>query len=61
MGTVVDDGTVPAGTWVFAGQYDHARGGRDAKDDSYTITGTAGGQYAVTGTFAAHDDSEDGS
>ncbi|MGW3172168.1 hypothetical protein [Streptomyces sp. NPDC001153] len=46
--------TVPAGQWVFAGQYDHARGGRDAKDDSYRISGTAGGRvYAVTGDFAA--------
>ncbi|MFF4020402.1 hypothetical protein [Streptomyces sp. NPDC001843] len=47
--------TVPAGQWVFAGQYDHERGGRDAKDDTYTATGTAGGaQYAVQGDFAAH-------
>jgi hypothetical protein len=47
--------TVPAGQWVFAGQYDHERGGRDAKDDSYTITGTAEGkQYAVKGGFAPH-------
>ena len=48
--------TVGKGQWVFAGQYDHERGGRDAKDDRYTVTGTAGGeQYAVTGDFAAHD------
>ncbi|MHB9862682.1 hypothetical protein [Streptomyces sp. YIM S03343] len=47
--------TAAAGEWVFAGQYDHERGGRDAKDDRYTITGTAGGeQYAVTGDFASH-------
>ncbi|MGJ5750662.1 hypothetical protein FB563_5034 [Streptomyces puniciscabiei] len=47
--------TVPAGQWVFAGQYDHARGGRDAKDDSYRISATAGGRaYTVTGDFAAH-------
>ncbi|MEU1709856.1 hypothetical protein ABZ478_31560 [Streptomyces sp. NPDC005706] len=59
--TLKDGRTVPAGTWVFAGQYDHERGGRDAKDDSYTITGTAGGRYAVAGTFAAHDDSGDDS
>ncbi|MGW1808670.1 hypothetical protein [Streptomyces sp. NPDC002078] len=46
--------TVPAGQWVFAGQYDHARGGRDAKGDSYTITGAAEGRvYSVTGGFAA--------
>ncbi|WP_416520292.1 hypothetical protein [Streptomyces achromogenes] len=48
--------TVPAGQWVFAGQYDHARGGRDAKDDGYVMTGTADGHtYAVTGDFAPHD------
>lgn len=42
--------TVPAGQWMFAGQYDHARGGRDAKGDSYTITGAAEGRmYSVTG------------
>ncbi|MFJ7152998.1 hypothetical protein ACIQVT_33180 [Streptomyces sp. NPDC100445] len=49
--------TVPAGEWVFAGQYDHARGGRDAKDDSYTMTGTADGHdRAVAGDFARHTD-----
>ncbi|MGW4757808.1 hypothetical protein [Streptomyces chartreusis] len=48
--------TVRAGEWVFAGQYDHERGGRDAKDDSYVMTATAGGeQLSVTGGFAAHD------
>ncbi|WEO98178.1 hypothetical protein A6P39_031410 [Streptomyces sp. FXJ1.172] len=53
--TLEDGRTVPAGQWVFAGQYDHERGGRDAKDDSYTITGTAEGkQYAVKGGFAPH-------
>ncbi|MGW2639622.1 hypothetical protein [Streptomyces sp. NPDC001348] len=47
--------TVPAGQWVFAGQYDHERGGRDAKDDTYTAAGAAGAaQYAVGGDFAAH-------
>ncbi|MGW2648136.1 hypothetical protein ACWC2T_25175 [Streptomyces sp. NPDC001393] len=47
--------TVPAGQWVFAGQYNHERGGRDAKNDRYTITGAAGGRsYTVTGDFAAH-------
>ncbi|MCG7210701.1 hypothetical protein [Streptomyces arenae] len=46
---------VAVGEWVFAGQYNHKQGGRDAGDDSYTITGTAGGkQYAVTGDFATH-------
>ncbi|MEW1779383.1 hypothetical protein [Streptomyces sp. NPDC086777] len=45
--------TVAVGEWVFAGQYNHEQGGRDAKDDGYTITGTADGkQYAVTGNFA---------
>jgi hypothetical protein len=50
------------GEWVFAGQFDHDRGGRNAKDDSYTITGTAGGeQRAVAGDFAAREDDEDDS
>ncbi|MFI2433718.1 hypothetical protein [Streptomyces sp. NPDC018693] len=49
---------VAAGEWVFAGQYDHDRGGRDARDDRYAISGTAGGeQRAVGGDFAAQDDS----
>ncbi|MFF4711938.1 hypothetical protein ACFY2V_11070 [Streptomyces eurythermus] len=48
--------TVPAGEWVFAGQYNHARGGRDAKDDGYVMTGAADGHtYTVTGDFAPHD------
>ncbi|MFJ8790904.1 hypothetical protein [Streptomyces sp. NPDC102462] len=47
--------TVPAGAWVFAGQYDHDRGGRDAGRDRYTVTGTAddGRRATVTGGFAA--------
>lgn len=46
--------TVPAGEWVFAGQYDHDRGGRDAKGDSYSAAGTAAGeQRSVKGVFAA--------
>ncbi|MGW1533355.1 hypothetical protein [Streptomyces aureus] len=47
--------TVWPGEWVFAGQYDHARGGRDAKDDGYTVTATAknGEQASVSGDFAA--------
>ncbi|MCX5242103.1 hypothetical protein OG824_43595 [Streptomyces prunicolor] len=46
--------TVAVGEWVFAGQYNHARGGRDAKDDSYSAAGTAAGQQlAVKGDFAA--------
>ncbi|MFE9024218.1 hypothetical protein ACFYNL_37485 [Streptomyces sp. NPDC007808] len=55
--------TVRAGEWVFAGQYDHDRGGRDAKDDSYAMTATAGGeQLSVAGDFASRggDDSASG-
>jgi hypothetical protein len=49
--------TVPKGQWVFAGQYSHERGGRDAKDDGYTATATAqSGDLAVRGDFAAQDD-----
>ncbi|MFJ5027684.1 hypothetical protein ACIQB5_06220 [Streptomyces sp. NPDC088560] len=53
--TLKEGRTVPAGEWVFAGQYDHGRGGRDAKADGYTVTGTADGTgYAVKGDFAKH-------
>ncbi|OIK01756.1 hypothetical protein BIV25_05060 [Streptomyces sp. MUSC 14] len=53
--TLKEGRTVPAGQWVFAGQYNHGRGSRDAKADGYTITGTADGVgYAVKGDFAAH-------
>ncbi|WP_406461163.1 hypothetical protein OH768_39825 [Streptomyces sp. NBC_01622] len=46
--------TVAVGEWVFAGQYEHERGGRDAKDDSYSAAGTAAGQQlSVKGDFAA--------
>jgi hypothetical protein len=49
--------TVAKGEWVFAGQYDHDRGGRDARDDSYTIVGEAdGAKSSVGGDFAARDD-----
>ncbi|WGP12764.1 hypothetical protein [Streptomyces sp. SH5] len=46
--------TVPAGTHVFAGQYDHAPGGRDAGPDTYRATArTADGTaYEVGGDFA---------
>ncbi|MGX1545404.1 hypothetical protein [Streptomyces adustus] len=45
--------TVPVGQWVFAGQYEHDRGGRNAGDDSYTVTATAGGrEHVVSGDFA---------
>ncbi|QNP73446.1 hypothetical protein IAG44_31025 [Streptomyces roseirectus] len=52
---VLKDGRkVPAGEWVFAGQYDHDRGGRDARKDTYVAVGTADGQErAVGGDFAA--------
>ena len=54
--------TVWPGEWVFAGQYDHDRGGRDARDDRYAVTTTAGGeQRAVAGDFAAREDDEDDS
>jgi hypothetical protein len=47
--------TVPKGEWVFAGQYNHQRGGRDARGDSYTINATTDGdRRAVGGDFAAH-------
>nr|WP_175647808.1 hypothetical protein [Streptomyces cyaneochromogenes] len=49
--------TVRAGDWVFAGQYNHERGGRDARGDSYAMTASAGGeQLSVAGDFAGHDD-----
>ncbi|MFD3735640.1 hypothetical protein [Streptomyces sp. NPDC058632] len=49
--------TVAPGEWVFAGQYDHARGGRDAKADTYTATAATGSeQLLVGGDFAAQDD-----
>lgn len=45
--------TVPPGEHVFAGQYDHAAGGRDAKDDRYRIdAGAAERGAAVWGGFA---------
>ncbi|USQ87590.1 hypothetical protein NFX46_30030 [Streptomyces phaeoluteigriseus] len=51
--------TVPEGEWVFAGQYDHDRGGRDAKDDTYAVVGATDGQEgSVGGDFAAQDDDE---
>ncbi|WP_406370792.1 hypothetical protein OG788_12785 [Streptomyces sp. NBC_00647] len=52
--------TVWPGEWVFAGQYDHDRGGRDAKDDGYTVTATvkSGERSTVAGDFAAHGDDD---
>ncbi|WP_328870477.1 hypothetical protein OHT76_10385 [Streptomyces sp. NBC_00287] len=54
---VLKDGrTVPKGEWVFAGQYDHDRGGRDAQDDGYAATARAGDeQLSVAGDFAPHE------
>ncbi|MFI1726986.1 hypothetical protein [Streptomyces sp. NPDC020489] len=57
--TLKEGRKAPKGEWVFAGQYDHERGGRDAADDSYSATGTAGGErLAVQGDFAAHSDDD---
>ncbi|MET7323352.1 hypothetical protein [Streptomyces sp. NPDC005549] len=45
--------TVPAGEWMFAGQYNHERGGRDARGDRYAATATAAsGRLSVRGDFA---------
>lgn len=57
---VLKDGrTVPEGEWVFAGQYNHERGGRDAKDDGYTATAaTTSEELAVKGGFAGQGDDE---
>ncbi|GAA1916976.1 hypothetical protein GCM10009837_47530 [Streptomyces durmitorensis] len=45
--------TVPAGEHVFAGQYNHAEGGRDAGEDTYAAEATASGRKAaVRGDFA---------
>ncbi|GAA1368562.1 hypothetical protein [Streptomyces beijiangensis] len=51
--TLKDGRTVPVGQHVFAGQYNHAEGGRDAKRDSYTVRGTTSGKPSVVhGGFA---------
>ncbi|MFF1869249.1 hypothetical protein [Kitasatospora herbaricolor] len=45
--------TVPVGQHLFAGRYDHAPGGRDAKDDSYRADArTADAGASVWGDFA---------
>ncbi|MEV0243717.1 hypothetical protein AB0I06_27915 [Streptomyces sp. NPDC050674] len=55
--TLREGRTVPAGEWVFAGQFAHARGGRDAGEDTYAVTAAAGArQLSVGGGFAAVDD-----
>ncbi|MFF5368842.1 hypothetical protein [Streptomyces sp. NPDC013187] len=57
--TLKEGRTVPAGEWVFAGQFDHARGGRDAGGDHYAVTATAGSrQLSAGGGFAAVDDGD---
>ncbi|MEU9569858.1 hypothetical protein AB0D62_08205 [Streptomyces massasporeus] len=57
--TLKEGRTVPAGEWVFAGQFDHARGGRDAGKDAYSVTATAASrQLAVGGGFEAVDDGD---
>ncbi|MEU9304108.1 hypothetical protein [Streptomyces sp. NPDC048269] len=44
--------TVPVGQHVFAGQYDHAAGGRDAVGDTYRVdAGTADATPSVWGDF----------
>ncbi|MGD6751192.1 hypothetical protein [Streptomyces sp. BH105] len=46
--------TVPVGEHVFAGQYNHAEGGRDAGADRYSVRGLTGSgqQVYVDGDFA---------
>ncbi|MFE5397638.1 hypothetical protein ACFQ9U_24150 [Streptomyces sp. NPDC056568] len=54
--TLAPGRTVPAGEWMFAGQYHHERGGRDARGDRYTVTATAGSAgLSVDGGFATGD------
>ncbi|MFD7507269.1 hypothetical protein [Streptomyces sp. NPDC059850] len=44
--------TVPAGRHVFAGQYNHAEGDRDAGRDGYSASGNGpSGAFAVRGDF----------
>ncbi|MFE6068170.1 hypothetical protein [Streptomyces sp. NPDC056525] len=45
--------TVPPGPHVFAGQYNHAEGVRDASADTYTVvlTGADGGRSTLRGDF----------
>ncbi|MDN3269796.1 hypothetical protein [Streptomyces sp. MA15] len=55
--TLKEGRAVPPGEWVFAGQYDHGRGGRDAGDDRYTATAATGAQrLSVGGDFARRGD-----
>ncbi|BBC37501.1 hypothetical protein SGFS_087950 [Streptomyces graminofaciens] len=57
---VLKDGrTVPEGEFVFAGQYNHERGGRDAGADTYAMTAKADGEdHAVAGDFEGQDDDD---
>ncbi|MFC7991569.1 hypothetical protein ACFUV2_19870 [Streptomyces pilosus] len=58
--TLKEGRTVPVGEWVFAGQYNHERGGRDAAGDRYTAHARTGPeQHAVGGDFAARDDKDE--
>ncbi|MFI6372538.1 hypothetical protein [Streptomyces sp. NPDC050546] len=58
--TLKEGRKVPAGEWVFAGQFDHDRGGRDAGKDRYTVTAAAGSdRLSVDGGFAAVDNEGD--
>ncbi|MFG3246033.1 hypothetical protein [Streptomyces sp. NPDC048187] len=52
--TLREGRTVPAGSWVFAGQYNHERGGRDAGGDRWSVTATApSGRLSAAGGFTA--------
>ncbi|MEU9644453.1 hypothetical protein [Streptomyces sp. NPDC048188] len=52
--TLREGRTVPAGAWVFAGQYNHGRGGRDAGGDRWSVTATApSGRLSTAGGFTA--------
>ncbi|MFD6168525.1 hypothetical protein [Streptomyces coeruleorubidus] len=60
--TLKEGRKVPVGEWVFAGQFDHERGGRDAGADRYTVTAASGAErLSVGGGFAAVDDTDDDS
>ncbi|WP_399030363.1 hypothetical protein [Streptomyces sp. 15-116A] len=55
--TLKEGRTVPPGEWMFAAQYDHRRGGRDAGSDTYTVTAASGSErLTVGGDFAARGD-----
>ncbi|WP_432132051.1 hypothetical protein [Streptomyces tendae] len=50
--TLKEGRTVPAGEWMFAGQYNHERGGRDAGGDRYSAAATAASRsLTVRGGF----------